>query len=64
MGANSQSRKHFSYKEQVARSVTWGHYFIFINILLSCLLGYGYVYAAPPTHDFLSFFYFTTFKIQ
>ena len=57
MGANSQSRKHFSYKEQVARSVTWGHYFIFINILLSCLLGYGYVYAAPPTHDFLSFFY-------
>ena len=57
MSANSQTRKHFSYKEQVSRSITWGHYFIFINILLSCLLGYGYVYAAPPTHDFLSYIY-------
>lgn len=49
--------KRFSYKEQVSRSITWGHYFIFINILLSCLLGYSYVYAAPPANDFLSFFY-------
>ena len=57
MSANSQTRKHFTYKEQVSRSITWGHYFIFINILLSCLLGYGYVYAAPPTSDFLSFIY-------
>ena len=57
MSANSQTSRHFTYKEQVSRSITWGHYFIFINILLSCLLGYGYVYAAPPTSDFLSFIY-------
>lgn len=57
MSANSQTRKHFSYKEQVSRSITWGHYFIFINILLACLLGYGYVYAAPPVSDFISFIY-------
>lgn len=49
--------KRFSYREQVSRSLSWGHYFIFINILLSCFLGFGYVYAAPPSPNFLSFVY-------
>lgn len=56
-GKTFDQRMRFSYKEQVSRSITWGHYFIFINILLACLLGVSYVYAAPPTNDFLSFFY-------
>lgn len=50
-------KKRSSYKEQVSRSISWGHYFIFINMLLACFLGFGYVYAAPPTLSLLSFFY-------
>lgn len=50
-------KKRSSYKEQVARSISWGHYFIFINMLFACFLGFGYVYAAPPTLSLLSFFY-------
>lgn len=57
MSENFNPLKRFSYKEQVSRAITWGHYFIFINILLACLLGFSYVYAAPPTTSFLSFFY-------
>lgn len=57
MGENLNPLKRISYKEQVSRSITWGHYFIFINILLACLLGFSYVYAAPPTTSLLSFFY-------
>lgn len=57
MSDGKHSLKRFSYKEQVSRSITWGHYFIFVNMLLSCLLGLSYVYAAPPATDFLSFVY-------
>ena len=57
MSENLNPLKRLSYKEQVSRSITWGHYFIFLNILLACLLGFSYVYAAPPTNNLLSFFY-------
>lgn len=57
MDAPFKPNKRFSYKEQVSRSISWGHYFIFLNILLSCFLGTGYVYSAPPAPDFLSFAY-------
>lgn len=57
MGVSFNPLKRFSYTEQVSRSLSWGHYFIFINILLSCFLGFGYVYAAPPASNFLSFLY-------
>ena len=57
MRDKNHSLKFFSYKEQVARSISWGHYFIFINIILACILGYAYVYAAPPANTFLTFFY-------
>ena len=57
MSENLNPLKRLSYKEQVSRSITWGHYFIFVNILLACLLGFSYVYAAPPTNNLLSFFY-------
>ena len=49
--------KIFSYKEQVARSSNWGHHFLFLNILLSLLIGLTYVYAAPSTDSFIAFFY-------
>lgn len=47
----------FSYKEQVSRSNSWGHHFLFLNILLSILIGSVYVYAAPHTDSFISFIY-------
>lgn len=57
MSDHKSSLKRFSYKEQVSRSITWGHYFIFVNMMLSCLLGLSYIYAAPPATNFLSFVY-------
>ena len=47
----------FSYKEQVARSNSWGHHFLFLNILLAIFIGSVYVYAAPHTVSFISFIY-------
>lgn len=47
----------FSYKEQVSRSNSWGHHFLFLNILLSIFIGSVYVYAAPHTDSFISFIY-------
>ena len=47
----------FSYKEQVSRSNTWGHHFLFLNIFLAILIGSVYVYAAPHTDSFISFIY-------
>ncbi|WP_295481753.1 DUF3413 domain-containing protein [uncultured Succinatimonas sp.] len=49
--------KNFSYKEQVSRSSLWGHHFLFLNVLLSLLIGLTYVYAAPSTDSFAAFFY-------
>lgn len=57
MTENFNPQKRISYKEQVSRSITWGHYFIFVNIILACLIGFSYVYAAPPTSSLLSFCY-------
>lgn len=49
--------KLFSYREQVARSSAWGHHFLFLNLLLSCFIGFVYFYAAPDYSSFLSFTY-------
>lgn len=57
MGEHLNLLKHFSYKEQVARSISWGHYFIFLNILLACFESFAYVYAAPPIQGVLSLVY-------
>lgn len=57
MTENFNPQKRISYKEQVSRSIAWGHYFIFVNIILACLIGFTYVYAAPPTSSLISFFY-------
>lgn len=47
----------FSYREQVARSSFWGHHFLFLNLILTSLIGFVYVYAAPPSNSFVSFTY-------
>ncbi len=51
------SSSNFSYKEQVSRSTSWGHRFLFLNIILTCLIGTAYVYAAPETESFIAFCY-------
>lgn len=57
MGEHLNLLKRVSYKEQIARSISWGHYFIFLNILLACFVSFAYVYAAPPFQGVLSMIY-------
>ena len=51
------SSSNFSYKEQISRSTSWGHRFLFLNLILTCLIGTAYVYAAPETESFVAFCY-------
>lgn len=44
-------------KEQVLRSSTWGHHFIFLNGLLAIFIGLVYLYGAPKTDGFIPFIY-------
>lgn len=44
-------------KEQVLRSSTWGHHFIFLNGLLAIFIGLVYLYGAPKTEGFVPFIY-------
>ena len=46
-----------SYKEQVSRSIAWGHHFLFLNIILALVSSFAYVYGAPSTSSFISFAY-------
>ncbi len=49
--------KSFSYREQVSRSISWGHHFLFLNLLLSIAIGGAYVYASPSADSFMAFAY-------
>lgn len=49
--------KGYTYRELVSRSIAWGHYFLFFNILFAIFAGSAYVYAAPTTGSFVSFVY-------
>ncbi len=49
--------RSYTYKEQTARSLTWGHHFLLLNILLAIFVGTAYVYAAPQSEGFLAFAY-------
>lgn len=57
MGSDHNFSNLFSYREQVSRTISWGHRFLFLNILLACFIGSAYVYAAPATSSFMAFFY-------
>lgn len=54
---NLPKRSKTSYTEQVARSISWGHYFIFLNIILLCIECSAYIYSAPSIDGFTAFFY-------
>ncbi len=47
----------YTYKEQAARSLSWGHHFLLLNILLAVATGSAYVYGAPEQSGFLPFVY-------
>lgn len=47
----------YTYKEQAARSISWGHHFLLLNILLAIATGTAYVYGAPEQSGFLPFVY-------
>ena len=57
MGTTERIARSYGYREQVARTTSWGHRFLFFNILLTCLIGTAYVYAAPDTGSFSAFCY-------
>ncbi|MBQ3776397.1 MAG: DUF3413 domain-containing protein [Ruminobacter sp.] len=38
---------YFTYKDEVSRSISWGHWFVLLNIFLALLIGCAYLYNAP-----------------
>lgn len=38
---------YFTYKDEVSRSISWGHWFVLLNIFLALLIGCTYLYNAP-----------------
>ncbi|MCR5084707.1 MAG: DUF3413 domain-containing protein [Succinivibrionaceae bacterium] len=57
MGDDIYFTRLFSWREQVSRSLSWGHHFLFLNVLLACAIGGSFAYAGPDTETFLAFFY-------
>lgn len=60
MGGKLGLTENYTYKEQASRSIAWGHYFLFFNIILAIIIGSAYVYAAPGFGSFVSFLYLGT----
>ena len=52
-----QITNYFTYKDEVSRAISWGHYFLFLNIFLALLIGLGYIYDTPRPTTGLAFFY-------
>lgn len=46
-----------SYKDRVSRLISWGHWFMFANILVAMLMAIRYIFAADGEATFLSVFY-------
>lgn len=46
-----------SYKDRVSRLISWGHWFMFANILLAMLMAVRYIFAADGQATFLSVLY-------
>ena len=46
-----------SYKDRVSRLISWGHWFMFANILLAMLMAVRYIFAADGQATFISVFY-------
>ncbi len=50
-------QNYFTYKDEVSRTISWGHWFLFLNIFLALLIGCGYLYDTPKPSTGLGFFY-------
>ncbi len=48
---------YFTYKDEVSRSISWGHWFVLLNILLALLIGVAYLYNAPAPSTFVGTVY-------
>jgi membrane-anchored protein YejM (alkaline phosphatase superfamily) len=46
-----------SYKDRVSRLISWGHWFMFANIMLAMLMAIRYIFAAEGQATFISVFY-------
>lgn len=46
-----------SYKDRVSRLISWGHWFMFANIILAMLMAVRYIFAADGQATFISVFY-------
>ena len=49
MNSFSNFGKYFTYKDEVSRTISWGHWFTFLNIFLTILLGSAYILYSPNT---------------
>lgn len=50
-------KNYFTYKDEVSRTISWGHWFLFLNVFLALLVGCGYLYDSPKPSTGLGFFY-------
>lgn len=48
---------YFTYKDEVSRTISWGHWFLFLNIFLALVIGCCYLYDASKPSTGLGFFY-------
>jgi len=46
-----------SYKDRVSRLISWGHWFMFANIVLAMLMATRYIFSGQGEVTFISFFY-------
>ncbi len=54
---NFQLNNYFTYKDEVSRTISWGHWFMFLNIFIALLIGCGYLYDAPRPSTVLGLLY-------
>ena len=47
----------FTYKDEVSRTISWGHWFLFLNIFLAVAIGLSYLYNTPTPSTGLGIVY-------
>ncbi len=57
MSLFSNYNSYFTYKDEVSKAISWGHWFTFLNIFLTLLLGISYLYNSPSPATTLGIFY-------
>ncbi len=54
---NLNFSNYFTYKDEVSRTISWGHWFLFLNIFLAIFIGCSYLYNSPTPSTGLGIFY-------